>query len=108
MMHAKPVFEQAIAALPHQSLTCPFISNRDGNPTSDDATIRKHLIEQLTHPVRWTTVLDTLANSGVRDIVLLGPGKVLGAQVRRALPEVRIHRTDRAVDLRNTATALGR
>ncbi|MBW2253306.1 MAG: ACP S-malonyltransferase [Deltaproteobacteria bacterium] len=104
MAAAVPALEAALTALPVRRLGVPLVSNHTGKLVTDDATVRAHLVAQLTHPARWTAVLATLADLGVTDVVLLGPGRVLAHHVRAALPKARIHRTDRssailAVDL---------
>jgi len=101
MESAKPAFETALASVRPQPLSCPLISNRDGALVADDKAARLHLVEQLTSPVRWTACLSTLAAMGVTEIVLLGPGKILAQHCRVALPGLRIHRTDRASDIRS-------
>ena len=106
MGQARAALATAVAAVPRRALAVPLVSNHDGRAATDDAVVRAHLVAQLTSPVRWTEVLATLSAMGVTDAVVLGPGKVLASQLRRACPEVRVHRTDRAADIRATVRVL--
>jgi [acyl-carrier-protein] S-malonyltransferase len=99
MASAVGPFQAALAALPSRPLVRPLVSGQDGRDTRDDAVARRNLAAQLTSPLRWTAVLARLGALGVTDVVTLGPGKLLAAHVAAALPEVRVHRTDRAPDL---------
>lgn len=103
---AAPALTEALARIPARTLQLPLISNHDGAVVREDAVVRAHLVQQLTHPVRWTRCLQTLGELGCTDVVLLGPGRSLAAGLRAVLPGVRVHRTEREADLRETARAL--
>ena len=105
MAKAQGSFAAALGRLPPRKLTIPMVSNHDGQSHSDDATLREHLVRQLTHPVRWNEVLATLRDLGVREVVVLGPGKILTSHLRRT-PQFRVHRTDNAEALRATVGSL--
>jgi len=107
MMQAIPIFSESLLGLPPRAMHTAMVSNHDGTLVEDWHTVRDHLLAQLCAPVRWTSVLRTLGGHGVTDAVLLGPGKILAAQLRVALPEVRVHRTDGARHLEATVRALG-
>jgi [acyl-carrier-protein] S-malonyltransferase len=66
----------------------PVIHNRSVQPASDPATIRRMLVEQLDHPVRWVETVQFLAAQGVRRIVECGPGKVLTGLNKRIAANV--------------------
>ncbi len=62
-------------------------------PVLSAVTVRDHgpdvaglLSQQLTAPVRWREVLETLPGRGVERVVELGPGGVLAGLVKRTLP----------------------
>jgi [acyl-carrier-protein] S-malonyltransferase len=50
---------------------------------SDEAGIRKALVEQLVKPVRWTETIQAILKDGARVIVECGPGRVLTGLNRR-------------------------
>lgn len=60
-----------------------FISSVDALEYSDPESIRALLIRQLASPVRWTSTVRALADSGVTRLVECGPGKVLTGLNRR-------------------------
>jgi [acyl-carrier-protein] S-malonyltransferase len=66
----------------------PVIHNRSVQPESDAATIRRMLVEQLDHPVRWVETVQFLAAQGVRRIVECAPGKVLTGLNKRIAGDV--------------------
>lgn len=55
----------------------PVINNVDVEAPSDPEAIRDALVRQLANPVQWTQTIDGMRNSGVKQIVEMGPGKVL-------------------------------
>lgn len=59
------------------------VSNVTGGVVREPARIRALLLEQLTSPVRWTTCVRTMLESGVRLFFEPGPGKVLTGLLRR-------------------------
>jgi len=55
----------------------PVVQNRSAEAVDDPATIKRNLIEQLDHPVRWIETVEFLARNGVQRLVECAPGKVL-------------------------------
>lgn len=106
MQPAVPALQRALHAIPVRALRTPVVRNVNGEISQEDSVLRADLEGQLTRPVRWTAVLRRLASLGVRDAVLLGPGRHLARHLAEVLPEVRVHRTDRASDVRATVQAL--
>lgn len=64
------------------------------------------LCEQLTRPVEWTRTMATLSALGARDFVVVGPGAVLAALVRRNVTDARVYFTESSHDLSRTVAAL--
>ena len=68
---------------------CPVVQNVNATPKSDPEVIRQNLIAQLTAPVRWTQTMEWFVAEGVKEVVEVGPGKVLQGlfkKVDRSLP----------------------
>ena len=69
-------------------LAVPFISGLDGRVLPAGTAFDVDLLcRQAREPVRFDQVLATVDNQGCRDVVEIGPGKVLSAFGRRALPD---------------------
>jgi [acyl-carrier-protein] S-malonyltransferase len=68
----------------------PVYSNVSASPTTDAATARRLLLEQLSAPVRWTALVRNLvaAHPGAL-FAEIGPGSVLSNLVRRIAPDAR-------------------
>lgn len=107
MASAVPRFSAALDRIPPRALALPLVRGQDGRATTDASVAREGLVRQLVEPLRWTEVLATLVAAGVTDAVVLGPGKLLAAHLG-TLPGIRVHRTDRPVDVEATARALAR
>jgi [acyl-carrier-protein] S-malonyltransferase len=72
------VVRQAVIGPP----TCPVIPNVTAEPTTDPATLRAALAEQIVGRVRWARTMRRLTESGVTDCVEVGDSKALAALVR--------------------------
>jgi malonyl CoA-acyl carrier protein transacylase len=60
----------------------PVISNVTAHPY-DPQQIKENLIQQITHPVRWTESIQWLLRQPVPEFHEVGPGKVLSGLIRR-------------------------
>ena len=61
----------------------PVITNVSARPVDDPEELRQHLIDQITHPVRWTESMCCLGGMGVQRALEIGPGAVLKGLMRR-------------------------
>lgn len=89
MEPARERLAQALETADIQSPSCPVIQNVNATPESDPEVIRQNLIAQLTAPVRWTQTMEWCVAEGVKEVVEVGPGKVLQGlfkKVDRSLP----------------------
>jgi [acyl-carrier-protein] S-malonyltransferase len=66
----------------------PVVQNRSAEAVDDPATIKRNLIEQLDHPVRWIETVEFLARHGVQRLVECAPGKVLVGLSKRVAASV--------------------
>ena len=83
MEPAARVMAAALAKRPIEPPAVPVVANISAAPTSDPATIRQLLIEQVTGRVRWRESMERLRQDGVETLVEIGPGKVLSSLARR-------------------------
>lgn len=61
----------------------PVLSNVDPMPSTDAATLKQRLTEQMTGAVRWCEISRTLGSHGVERVQEVGPGKVLIGLIKR-------------------------
>ena len=70
---------------------CTVLSNVTGQPhPQNPAQIKQRLVEQLTHPVRWTQSMQYAAKELPGRYVELAPGKVLSGLMRRTDKSVKV------------------
>jgi len=86
MASAVPGFQHAATAIEAQAPESIFVSNRDGSTCPDGENIPRLLADQLTHPVRWDKVTQTLLEQGVTRVVCLGVSRVMQSLLRSTLP----------------------
>ncbi|MFN2583022.1 MAG: ACP S-malonyltransferase [Candidatus Dormibacteria bacterium] len=67
----------------------PVVCNVDAQPVTDAASLRAHLREQLTAPVRWIDCVHRMLELGVDMLLEVGPGAVLTGLARRIAPDIR-------------------
>ena len=88
----EPAREELAAAIENTSFqnpTCPVYQNVTASAITDPSEIKKNLVSQLTAPVRWTQTMHQMINDGAKEVVEVGPGKVLQGlfkKVDRAFP----------------------
>ncbi|MFN8533695.1 MAG: ACP S-malonyltransferase [Dehalococcoidia bacterium] len=88
MRPAAEGLERAIEAVEIGDARVPLVTNVDALPIVEAGAIRRELIDQLTRPVRWQSIVSMLAEAGVTAAFELGPGNVLCGMVKRTAPEV--------------------
>lgn len=81
---------QAIDATQFANPRFPVYANVTGAPVSDAKTARQLLVQQLTHPVRWTDEVSAMAQQFPNALcVEMGPGSVLSGLVKKIAPGVK-------------------
>ena len=90
MAPAKEELTAAIEATKFMAPVCPVYQNVNALPSTKIEAIKKNLIEQLTAPVRWTQLVQTMANDGGTSFMECGPGKVLQGLVKKIAPQVEV------------------
>ncbi|QNP52426.1 ACP S-malonyltransferase [Hymenobacter qilianensis] len=87
MQSAEAALARAIEATPFAAGICPVYQNVDAAPHTDPNEIRENLVRQLTAPVRWTQLIQQMAQDGATEFVECGPGKVLQGLVKKIAPQ---------------------
>lgn len=83
MKPAGEKLEQALAEVAITTPRIPVIHNVHAQTESDPQRIRELLVQQIYSPVQWTRCVQAMVDSGVRQVVECGPGKVLSGLNRR-------------------------
>lgn len=94
-----PAAEAMAAALAEVEIAAPkvpVVANVLAGPVSDPGEIRRLLVEQVTHAVRWRESVAWMAANGIDEVWEIGAGKALSGMVRRI---------DRALATRTVGTA---
>jgi [acyl-carrier-protein] S-malonyltransferase len=85
-----PLLDEAAAELaaaidqaPWRDASVPIVMNASGQPRRSAEEIRSDLKRQINSPVRWVDSVRAMIESGVREFVEVGPGKVLAGLVKR-------------------------
>ena len=90
MQPAAERLEKAILATTFRAPICPIYQNVSAKGENNKAIIQKHLLEQLTSPVRWTQSVQQMIADGTTTFYEFGPGDVLKGLIRKINPEVEI------------------
>ncbi len=88
MLPAKEELAAAIEATHFNEPTCPVYQNVVAKATTDPASIKKNLIDQLTGAVRWAQSVEAMIGDGATHFTESGPGKVLQGLVMKINKEM--------------------
>lgn len=100
MEPAAPGLALALDAAALADPSFPVYSNVTGAAVTSAPEARRLLRDQLTTPVRWTTLVEQLAADFPEALfVEMGPGNVLAGLVRRIAPSVRTQACGTAADV---------
>lgn len=77
MEPARLELSEAIGRTKFNRGICPVYQNVTGQSVTDPEIIKGNLISQLTSPVRWTQIMNNMLADGAKEVVEVGPGKVL-------------------------------
>lgn len=88
MEPAREELAKAIESTRFHAPICPVYQNVNGQPSTEVAVIKRHLIAQLTSPVRWTQSVQKMVADGGTSFIECGPGKVLQGLVKKIAPQV--------------------
>lgn len=91
MEPAADKLRQALLSVGVQNAHYSVLSNVTGVYHADPESIRKRLVEQLTHSVNWIGCVETMAKSGIKTYFELGSGTVLKGLVKKIDPEAVVY-----------------
>jgi [acyl-carrier-protein] S-malonyltransferase len=89
MQPAAEAMRDALSYVVVETPAIPVFANVTADAQSDPDTVRNLLVDQVTGMVRWRESVGNMAEAGVEEFVEIG-GKVLGAMVKRIVPDVKV------------------
>ena len=78
--------KEALAGIEIKAPQIPVVHNVDVRSHPEPQAIREALVAQADHPVRWVECVREIGVRGAAQVFECGPGKVLGAMVKRIDP----------------------
>ena len=76
-------FERAFSYINLQPTEISVYQNVDNSPYGNPTAIQEFLVRQLTSPVNWPGMIESLKKQGIQQFIIVCPGKVLGGLMRR-------------------------
>jgi [acyl-carrier-protein] S-malonyltransferase len=76
-------FNQVLEKVDFAEAKIPVLSNVEPTATTDAATLKQRLLQQMTMGVRWREISLQLPELGIEKVVEIGPGKVLTGLIKR-------------------------
>tara|TARA_R100001509_G_scaffold162350_1_gene133745 strand:+ start:1240 stop:2241 length:1002 start_codon:yes stop_codon:yes gene_type:complete len=107
MKPAGEQLEQVLADVRIATPLVPVVHNVHAQTEADPERIRALLVEQIYSPVQWTRCVQTMVDSGVRQVVECGPGKVLSGLNRRIDKSLESFSLEEPEALQQALAALG-
>jgi len=83
MQPAAEMMQEALAETELRRPAVPLVANVTAVETTDPDEIKKLLVEQVTHMVRWRETIELFAANEVEEVVEIGAGRVLAGLVKR-------------------------
>ena len=90
----EPAREELAAAIEETIFSkpiCPVYQNVNAQSVTDPEAIKQNLVAQLTGPVKWTQIMQNMLADGCKEVIEVGPGKVLQGlfkKVDREIPTI--------------------
>ena len=103
MKPAADRLEEALRNVPVFDIAVPIISNAEAElyPSKDE--IKRLLVKQVDHPVKWEESMKVVVQRKIKTVIEIGPGKVLTGLMRRITKEVKTANLQGVEDLKNLA-----
>ena len=98
MSKATEEIKEKILSTKFKNPKVDIVSNVTAKPLSDSNEIKKLLIEQIERPVRWRESVNNMINSGVKQFIEIGPGKVLSGLIKRIDRNVKLNQINNLID----------
>lgn len=83
-------FNQVLEKVDFADAKIPVLSNFEPTATTDAATLKQRLSQQMTGGVRWREISLQLPELGIEKVVEIGPGKVLTGLMKKTCSGVEL------------------
>ncbi|MBY0222093.1 ACP S-malonyltransferase [Sporosarcina aquimarina] len=83
MQPAADELQKTLAGIVMKDAEIPVVANVTADVVTEQAEIKRLLVEQLYSPVRWEESVERLLELGVTRFIECGPGKVLSGLIRK-------------------------
>ncbi len=100
----KPAAEKMKQKINDVNISSPIkkvFCNVTANSENDPKKIKNLLVEQIYSTVRWRESIINLSNTGVKNYVEIGPGKVLTGMVKRTIKNSNCYSINTIEEIRN-------
>ena len=91
MKKAKENLANYIKSINIKDPQIPIICNFTADYVKTKKEIKKALIEQMTHPVKWIDIIKRINSEGIDCFIEVGPGDVLKKIVKQILPKSKVY-----------------
>ena len=106
MAPAQERLARDLAAVVFRDPDVPLVNNVDARVIRAADDCREGLVRQVSAPVRWLEVVETLARQGVDTVIEVGPGTVLSALVKKIDKRLRVRSVEDPASLQAALPAL--
>jgi len=106
MRPAADEMQAALASIRMRMVKSPIVSNVTARAEDDPDAIKKLLVDQVTHRVRWRESVEWMSESGVDHFIEVGAGKVLTGMVKRIAPSAKLTAMNGPEDVEAFANSL--
>ncbi|NTW32689.1 MAG: ACP S-malonyltransferase [Bacteroidetes bacterium] len=83
MESARIELSEAINSTKFNTPVCPIYQNVNAQRVTNPDIIKENLVSQLTSPVRWTQIVQSMIADGANTFIEVGPGTVLQGLVKK-------------------------
>lgn len=90
MEPARIELEAAINATVFNEPVCPVYQNVNASAIRNPDDIKMNLVKQLTAPVKWTQTMNNMLADGCKEVIEVGPGKVLQGLFKKVNRELTV------------------
>jgi len=101
MKPAADIMKKKIDKIKFNKPLFDIINNVTAKPEKNAEIIKKLLVEQIYSTVRWRESLINMFQTGIKNYVEIGPGKVLTGMVKRTIKNINCFSINSITDIKN-------